>query len=46
MCNYLETKTYYANSYLFRIGDIDDSIYVVETGRIHVYITDEVCLLN
>ncbi len=42
MCKYMETKTVYANNYLFKIGDPDDSIYVVESGRIHVYITDEV----
>lgn len=41
MCKYMETKTVYANNYLFKIGDPDDSIYVVESGRVHVYITDE-----
>lgn len=38
----METKTIYANNYLFKIGEPDDSIYVVESGRVHVYITDEV----
>ena len=42
MCKYMETKTVYANNYLFKIGDPDDYIYVVETGRVHVFITDEV----
>lgn len=42
MCKYMETKTVYANNYLFKIGDPDDSIYVVQSGRVHVYITDEV----
>lgn len=42
MCKYMETKTVYANNYVFKIGDPDDSIYVVESGRVHVYITDEV----
>jgi lysophospholipid hydrolase len=42
MCKYIETKTVYANNYLFKIGDRDDSIYVVESGRVHVFITDEV----
>lgn len=42
MCKYMETKTVYANNYLFKIGEPDDSIYVVESGRVHVYITDEV----
>ena len=42
MCKHMETKTIYANNYLFKIGEPDDSIYVVESGRVHVYITDEV----
>ena len=42
MCKYMETKTVYANNYLFKIGELDDSIYVVESGRVNVYITDEV----
>lgn len=41
MCRFMETKTIYANNYLFKIGDPDDSIYVVESGRVQVYITDE-----
>ena len=42
MCKYMETKTVFANNYLFKIGDRDDSIYVVESGRVQVFITDEV----
>jgi CRP-like cAMP-binding protein len=41
MCKYMETRTVYANNYLFKIGEQDDSIYVVESGRVNVYITDE-----
>ena len=41
MCRYMETRTIYAGNYLFKIGDPDDSIYVVESGRINVFITDE-----
>jgi lysophospholipid hydrolase len=37
----METRTIYAGNYLFKIGDPDDSIYVVESGRINVFITDE-----
>lgn len=44
MCKYMETKVVYAGNYLFKIGDPDDSIYVVESGKIQVYITDEVKL--
>jgi CRP-like cAMP-binding protein len=41
MCKYIELKMIYANNYLFKIGDVDDSIYVVESGKIQVFITDE-----
>ncbi|CAF0782025.1 unnamed protein product [Brachionus calyciflorus] len=41
MCKYMETRTVYANNYLFKIGEPDDSIYVVQSGKINVYITDE-----
>jgi CRP-like cAMP-binding protein len=41
MCKYMETRMVYANNYLFKIGELDDSIYVVESGRVNVYITDE-----
>lgn len=44
MCKYMETKTVYANNYLFKIGDLDDSIYVIESGRVNVFITDEVSI--
>ena len=33
-----------AGAYLFRIGDVDDSLYVVQKGLLHVFITDEVAL--
>ena len=41
MCRHLEKRTVYAGNYLFKIGDPDDSIYVVESGHINVFITDE-----
>lgn len=37
----METKIIYAGNYLFKIGDPDDSIYVVESGKVNVFITDE-----
>ncbi len=43
LCKYMETKIVYAGNYLFKIGDADDSLYIVESGKINVYITDEVC---
>ncbi|CAI9715518.1 patatin-like phospholipase domain-containing protein 7 [Octopus vulgaris] len=40
LCRDFERKFIPANSYLFRIGDNDDSIYVVESGKIHVCFTE------
>ena len=42
MCKSLESKTVQAGAYVFRIGDADDSLYVVQKGLLHVFITDEV----
>lgn len=44
LCKSLESKTVLAGAYLFRIGDADDSLYVVQKGLLHVFITDEVRL--
>ncbi|UJR38136.1 hypothetical protein I4U23_030815 [Adineta vaga] len=41
LCKYLESKTLLAGGYLFRIGDADDSLYIVQKGLLHVFITDE-----
>ncbi|CAF1025988.1 unnamed protein product, partial [Didymodactylos carnosus] len=41
LCKYLESKVVVAGSYLFRIGDDDNSMYVVQKGLLHVFITDE-----
>lgn len=38
----METKTISAGSYLFKIGDQDDSIYVVQSGRLKVTIKEQV----
>jgi lysophospholipid hydrolase len=46
LCKYLESKVVLAGAYLFRIGDADDSLYVVQKGLLHVFITDEVRLLT
>lgn len=40
LCRHFERKFIPAHTYLFRIGDNDDSIYVVESGKINVYITE------
>ncbi|CAF3432687.1 unnamed protein product [Rotaria socialis] len=41
LCKSLESKLVLAGAYLFRIGDADDSLYVVQKGLLHVFITDE-----
>ena len=38
----MESRHLTAGSYLFRTGDRDDSIYVVESGRIHLFVTEQV----
>ncbi|XP_059170135.1 patatin-like phospholipase domain-containing protein 7 isoform X2 [Physella acuta] len=40
LCRYMETITLRAGHFLFKIGDPDDSIYVVQNGLLEVYITD------
>ncbi len=42
LCKSLESKVVLAGAYIFRIGDADDSLYVVQKGLLHVFITDEV----
>jgi CRP-like cAMP-binding protein len=38
----LESKIVLADVYLFRIGDIDNSLYVVQKGLLHIFINNEV----
>lgn len=40
ICRFIETRSIPANAFLFRIGDYDDSIYVVQSGRVQLYIRD------
>ncbi|CAL1533982.1 unnamed protein product [Lymnaea stagnalis] len=40
LCRYMETITLRAGHFLFKVGDPDDSIYVVQDGLLEVYITD------
>ncbi|XP_052766241.1 patatin-like phospholipase domain-containing protein 7 isoform X3 [Mya arenaria] len=40
LCRHMESKFVPAGSYLFRIGDQDDCIYVVQSGKINVYISE------
>ena len=37
----METKFVPAGTYLFRVGDMDDSIYVVQSGNLSVYISEK-----
>ena len=46
LCKFLESKFVLAGAFLFRIGDTDDSLYIVQKGLLHVYITDEVRRVN
>ncbi|XP_035824813.1 patatin-like phospholipase domain-containing protein 7 [Aplysia californica] len=40
LCRFMETIMLRAGNFLFRIGDPDDSIYVVQHGLLDVFITD------
>ena len=40
LCKYTESRIIPAGNHVFRIGDADDSIYVVQSGKVDVYITD------
>ncbi|XP_006818777.1 patatin-like phospholipase domain-containing protein 7 [Saccoglossus kowalevskii] len=41
LCRHMETKFIMAGSYLFRKGQPDDSIYVVQSGKLSVYISEK-----
>ena len=42
LCRFMETRQVPAGTYLFRVGEMDDSIYVVQNGKINVYVTEQV----
>ena len=42
----METKNLTAGSYLFKPGDQDDSIYVVQSGKLKVTIKETVSHVN
>lgn len=44
LCKYIEYSTVPAGNLLFSIGELDDSIYVVQNGRVQVFVTEPVGL--
>ncbi|XP_033734724.1 neuropathy target esterase-like isoform X5 [Pecten maximus] len=40
LVKHMESKFVTPGGYLFKIGDVDDSIYVVQSGKLHVYIAE------
>ena len=41
LCRFMESRFIPAGTHVFKIGDPDDSIYVVQSGRVNVYITEQ-----
>ncbi|XP_049821683.1 neuropathy target esterase sws isoform X3 [Aethina tumida] len=39
LCKHTEIVNVSAGSYLFRIGDADENVYIVQSGRLNVFIT-------
>jgi len=40
LCKHMETVQVMAGQYLFRVGDADENFYVVQSGRLNVFITE------
>lgn len=41
LCKYTEILNLPAGSFLFKVGDKDENVYVVQNGRVNVYITNQ-----
>ena len=46
LCRYIESRNVPIGCYLFQIGDPDDAIHVVQSGRVLVHITEPVSLCD
>lgn len=44
LCRFMETINLKAGQFLFKVGDPDDSIFVVQQGMLEFYILDSVRL--
>ncbi|XP_041368737.1 patatin-like phospholipase domain-containing protein 7 [Gigantopelta aegis] len=41
LCKFMESMVVRAGNFLFKIGDLDDSIYVLQSGCVNVFITEQ-----
>ncbi|XP_049884906.1 neuropathy target esterase sws isoform X3 [Pectinophora gossypiella] len=41
LCKHTEILNLPAGTFLFKVGDTDENVYVVQTGRVNVYITNQ-----
>ncbi|XP_059060311.1 neuropathy target esterase sws [Achroia grisella] len=41
LCKHTEILNLPAGAFLFKVGDTDENVYVVQTGRVNVYITNQ-----
>ncbi|KAJ8941151.1 hypothetical protein NQ318_004271 [Aromia moschata] len=39
LCKHTEIINLHAGAYLFRIGDLDENVYIVQSGKLNVFIT-------
>ena len=42
LCRFMESRFVPAGTYLFRIGEMDNSIFVVQSGKLNVFMTEPV----
>lgn len=44
LCKFMESVKVQAGDYLFRVGDVDNCIYVVQSGLVEVFVKEKVRL--